>query len=67
VSEREEKRATDTWDCEGAGVHLVVAHRERERDRESWWSGFMIRVGWVNGSSPVRKRKGFLKLISIFQ
>jgi hypothetical protein len=34
VSEREEKRAADTWDCEGVGVHLVVAHRERERQRE---------------------------------
>jgi hypothetical protein len=30
VSEREEKRAADTWDREGVGVHLAVAHIERE-------------------------------------
>jgi hypothetical protein len=30
VSERG-NTAADTWDCEGAGVHLAVAHRERER------------------------------------
>jgi hypothetical protein len=33
VIQREEKRAADTWDREGAGVHLAVAHRERERER----------------------------------
>jgi hypothetical protein len=41
VSEREEKWAADTWDREGTGVHLVVAHKERER----WRSGLAMRVG----------------------
>jgi hypothetical protein len=60
VSEIEEKRAADTWDREGAGVHLVVAHKERERAAERACDASRVR------SSPFRKRKGFLNLIYIF-
>jgi hypothetical protein len=41
ASEREEKWAADTWDREGAEVHLAVAHKERESRR----SGLVMRVG----------------------
>jgi hypothetical protein len=51
ASERERKKwAADTCDREGIGVHLTVAHRERERERESRWSGLTRRVG----SGPAR-------------
>jgi hypothetical protein len=61
VSEIEEKLAADTWDREGAGVHLVVAHKERE----SRGAGLRCDASRVR-SSPFRKRKGFLNLIHIF-
>jgi hypothetical protein len=49
VSEREEKRAADTWDREGTGVHLVVAHRERETAEQA------CGADWVGSGSLRRK------------
>jgi hypothetical protein len=61
VSEREEKRAADTWDREGTGVHLAVAHRERER---ASGAGLWCGSGWVR---LVKKEIDFeyRKLVSI--
>jgi hypothetical protein len=50
VSEIEEKLAADTWDREGAGVHLVVAHKERE----SRGAGLRCESGQVQ---PVKEKK----------
>jgi hypothetical protein len=61
VSESEcEKRVADTWDREGIGVHLAVAHREREREPVEW-AHDAGRVQ-VNCSGPTEIRKGFLNL-----
>jgi hypothetical protein len=62
---------------EGLMTGPHVAASERERERKKWAANTWAvaprlngrsgsRVGWVNGSDPVRKRKGFLNLISIF-
>jgi hypothetical protein len=57
VSEREEKRAAETWDREGVRVHLAVVHRERE----SRWSGLGMRVG-----SSLLRRKYILNIENYF-
>jgi hypothetical protein len=51
VTEREEKRATDTWDREGAGVHMAVAHRGRADG-----AGLQCGSGQVQ---PVKKKIDF--------
>jgi hypothetical protein len=62
VSEREEKWAADTWDHEGAGVHLAVAYREGGSQR----SGLAIWIG-SGRVRPVKKEIDFenSKLFSI--
>jgi hypothetical protein len=51
VSEREEKWAADTWDHEGAGVHLAVAYREGGASG----AGSQYGSGRV-GSGPLRRK-----------
>jgi hypothetical protein len=56
ASEREReggKRAADTWNREGAGVHLAVAHRAREPAEQARDAGWVR----VNGSGPIEIRK----------
>jgi hypothetical protein len=51
VIQREEKRAADTWDREGAGVHLAVAHTQRERELAE-----RARDAGQVGSGPLRRK-----------
>jgi hypothetical protein len=64
VSEREEKWAADTWDHEGAGVHLAVAYREGGGGSQR--SGLAIWIG-SGRVRPVKKEIDFenSKLFSI--
>jgi hypothetical protein len=56
-----------------AGPHVAASERERKKCAAVMWAAASLlngrsssRVGWVNRSGLVRKRKAFLNLIYIF-